>query len=76
MDSGISGPQVASRPDEEMPTATARGEIPTVQYTLIAVRMWKGDILIADVEKLENFGRIRNMSWKTECERSPHNPKK
>ena len=30
MDSGISGPQVASRPDEEMPTATARGEIPTV----------------------------------------------
>ena len=30
MDSGISGPQVDSRPDEEMPTATARVEIPTV----------------------------------------------
>ena len=29
-DSGISGPLVTSRPDEEMPTATARGEIPTV----------------------------------------------
>ena len=30
VDSGIRGPQVASRPDEEMPTATAREEIPTV----------------------------------------------
>ena len=30
MDSGIPGPQVTSRPDEGMPTATARGEIPTV----------------------------------------------
>ena len=30
MDSGISGPPVTSRPDEGMPTATARGEIPTV----------------------------------------------
>ena len=30
MDSGISGPPVASRPDEGMPTATAQGEIPTV----------------------------------------------
>ena len=30
MDSGIFGPQVASGPDEEMPTATAREEIPTV----------------------------------------------
>ena len=29
-DSGISGPLVTSRPDEEMPTATARGKIPTV----------------------------------------------
>ena len=29
MDSG-SGPLVTSRPDEEMPTATARGESPTV----------------------------------------------
>ena len=30
MDSGISGPPMASRPDEEMPTATAQGKIPTV----------------------------------------------
>ena len=30
MDSGISGPPVASRPCEGMPTATAQGEIPTV----------------------------------------------
>ena len=30
MDSGIPVPQVTSRPDEEMPTATARGKIPTV----------------------------------------------
>ena len=30
MDSGIPGPQVTSRPDEEMPTVTAREEIPTV----------------------------------------------
>ena len=30
LDSGIPGPQVASRPDEGMPTATAREEIPTV----------------------------------------------
>ena len=29
MDSGISGPPVASRPDEGMPTATTPGEIPT-----------------------------------------------
>ena len=30
MDSGIPGPPVTSRPDEGMPTATARMEIPTV----------------------------------------------
>ena len=30
MDSGVSGPPVTSRPDEEVPTATAREEIPTV----------------------------------------------
>ena len=30
MDSGVSGPPVTSRPDEEMPTATAWGKIPTV----------------------------------------------
>ena len=30
MDSGISGPHVTSRPDQGMPTATAREEIPTV----------------------------------------------
>ena len=30
IDSGVSGPNVTSRPDEEMPTVTAREEIPTV----------------------------------------------
>ena len=30
MDSGISGPPVTTRSDEEMPIATAREEIPTV----------------------------------------------
>ena len=30
MDSGLSGPTLASRPDEGMPTATAQEEIPTV----------------------------------------------
>ena len=30
MDHGVSGPPVTSRPNEEMPTATAREEIPTV----------------------------------------------
>ena len=30
MDSEVSGPPVTSRPDAEMPTATAREEIPTV----------------------------------------------
>ena len=30
MDSGVSGQPVTSRPDEEMPTATARGEIQKV----------------------------------------------
>ena len=30
MDSGVSGPPVTSRPDEGMPTATTREEIPTV----------------------------------------------
>ena len=30
MDSGMSGPPVASRPDEGMSTATTQGEIPTI----------------------------------------------
>ena len=45
-------------------------------YALIAVRIWKGDILIADIEELEKVGCIRNISQKTECKRSPDNPKK
>ena len=45
-------------------------------FALITVRIWKGDILIADTEELEKVGCIRNISQKTECKRSPDNPKK
>ena len=44
--------------------------------SLIAGGIWKGDILIADIEELEKFGFSRNISQKTECKRSPDNPKK
>ena len=39
-------------------------------YELIAVRIWKGDILIADLEEFAKVGRIRNLSSKNERERS------
>ena len=42
-------------------------------YALIAGGIWKGDILVADIEE---FGRIRNLSQKTECKRSPDNSQK
>ena len=38
-------------------------------YALYAVRIWKGDVLIADLEELETMGRIGNLLEKTECER-------
>ena len=39
-------------------------------YELIAVRIWKRDIVIADLEDLEKFARIRNLSSKNQRERS------
>ena len=38
--------------------------------------IWEEDILIAEIEEFEKVGCIRNISQKTECERSPDNPKK
>ena len=38
-------------------------------YALYAARIWKGDVLIADLEELENDGRIGNLLEKTQCER-------
>ena len=43
---------------------------------LIAGGIWKGDILIANLEDLEKFGRIRNLSSKNQRERSIDNTKK
>ena len=37
--------------------------------------IWKGDILIADIEQL-GVGRIRNICQKTECKRSPDIPER
>ena len=33
------------------------------------VEIWKGDVLIADLEELGNDGRIGNLLEKTLCER-------
>ena len=38
-------------------------------YALYAGRIWKGDVLVADLEELENDGSIRNLLEKTQCER-------
>ena len=38
-------------------------------------RLWEEDILIADIEEIGQVGCIRNIHQKTECERSPDNPK-
>ena len=38
-------------------------------YALHADRIWRGDILVADIEELENFGPIRNSCSKTQVER-------
>ena len=35
-------------------------------YTSLAEGIWKGDILVADVEELENLD-VRNPWWKTQC---------
>ena len=38
-------------------------------YALYAGGIWTGDVLIADLEELENDGRIGNLIEKTQCER-------
>ena len=39
-------------------------------YALRAGGFWKGDILVADSEEVENFGRVRNPCSKTQCKRN------
>ena len=39
-------------------------------YALIARRICKGDTLVADIEALENMGRVRKPSSKNQCKRS------
>ena len=39
-------------------------------YALYAGGIWKGDVLIADLEEFETMGRIGNLLEKTQCERS------
>ena len=36
---------------------------------LIAGGIWKGDMLVADLEELENFGRLRNPRSTALCKR-------
>ena len=38
-------------------------------YALYAGGIWKGDVLIADLEELETMGRIGNLLEKTQSER-------
>ena len=38
-------------------------------YALYAGGIWKGDVLIADLEEVGNDGRIGNQLKKTQCER-------
>ena len=44
-------------------------------YALIAVRIWKGDILVADIEELESW-TYQKFVEKTEYKRSHDNPNK
>ena len=39
-------------------------------YALYAGGIWKGDKKVADLEELENDGRIRNLLQKTQCKGS------
>ena len=38
-------------------------------YALYAGGLWKGDMMVADIEELETIGRIGNLLEKTQCER-------
>ena len=37
---------------------------------MLAGGIWKGDMLVADIEKFGKHGRARNPSSKTQCKRS------
>ena len=39
-------------------------------------RIWEADVLTDEIEELKKVGCIRNLSQKTECERSPDNTKR
>ena len=41
-----------------------------LEYALYAGRIWKGDILVADIEEIGADGRIGNLLKKTQCKRS------
>ena len=38
-------------------------------YALYSGGIWKGDVLVADLEELETMDRIGNLLEKTQCER-------
>ena len=38
-------------------------------YALYAGRIWKGDVLVADLEELETMDASENLLEKTQCER-------
>ena len=38
----------------------------SLDIALYAERIWKGDILVADIEELENYGRVRNSCSETQ----------
>ena len=44
-------------------------------HALFAGGIWEEDILTAEIEEFKKIGCIRNISQKSECERSPVNPK-
>ena len=44
-------------------------------YVLIAGGIWKGGILVADIEELENMDASQNTSSKNQCKRSVNNTK-
>ena len=41
-------------------------------YALYTGGIWKGDVMVADVEELDKFGRVRHPCSKTQCQRGPH----
>ena len=46
-------------------------------HALFAERIWKGDILVADIEEFsKKLGASEILSQKTECKRSPNNPQR